>query len=154
MANQYVNKLVKDGVTKFDLTSDTVTPETLVEGVTAHDKSGAPIVGTIPASDIDISVCYPDEDADVAYWDVFIMNTSTATFVFGSLWYNSSSTIAIYYPDSFTPKYTTGGGSATALINGSSGKATSANMYPDKNKVLINSGTKSRLLQSFIAKFT
>lgn len=45
MANQYVNKLVKDGVTKFDLTSDTVTPETLAEGVTAHDASGAQIVG-------------------------------------------------------------------------------------------------------------
>lgn len=47
MANQYVNKLIKDGVTKLDLTSDTVTPETLAEGVTAHDKSGALITGTM-----------------------------------------------------------------------------------------------------------
>lgn len=47
MANQYVNKLVKDGVTKFDLTGDTVTPETLAEGVTAHDASGKRIVGKL-----------------------------------------------------------------------------------------------------------
>lgn len=47
MANQYVNKLVKDGVTKFDLTNDTVTPETLAKGVTAHDASGAQITGTM-----------------------------------------------------------------------------------------------------------
>lgn len=30
----------------MDLTSDTVTPETLAEGVTAHDASGELIVGT------------------------------------------------------------------------------------------------------------
>jgi hypothetical protein len=47
MANQYVNKLIKDGVTKFDLSGDTVTPETLAEGVTAHDKSGKSIVGSL-----------------------------------------------------------------------------------------------------------
>ena len=47
MANQYVNKFVKDGVTKLDLTGDTVTPETLAEGVTAHDASGAAIEGTM-----------------------------------------------------------------------------------------------------------
>lgn len=47
MANQFVNKLIKDGVTKLDLTSDTVTPETLAEGVTAHNASGAEITGTM-----------------------------------------------------------------------------------------------------------
>ena len=46
MANQYVNKVVVGGETKLDLTGDTVTPEALAEGVKAHDKSGAPIVGT------------------------------------------------------------------------------------------------------------
>ena len=46
MANQYVNKIVVGGEVKLDLTSDTVTPQSLAKGVKAHDKSGAPIVGT------------------------------------------------------------------------------------------------------------
>lgn len=45
MANQYVNKLVVGTETKFDLTRDSVSPETLLSGQTAHDKSGAPIEG-------------------------------------------------------------------------------------------------------------
>ena len=44
--NQYANKFVYHGQTKFDLTADTIEPSDLMEGVTAHDKSGAPIVGT------------------------------------------------------------------------------------------------------------
>ena len=35
---------VKAGV---DTTKDTITAETLLEGVTAHDASGAPITGTL-----------------------------------------------------------------------------------------------------------
>ena len=46
MANQYVNKVIVNGITKIDLTGDTVTAETLIKGATAHDKSGAPITGT------------------------------------------------------------------------------------------------------------
>ena len=45
MAN-YINKLVVGNETKFDLTGDTVTAEKLLNGYTAHDKSGAPITGT------------------------------------------------------------------------------------------------------------
>lgn len=44
--NQYANKFVYHGTVKFDLTGDTIEPSDLAEGVTAHDKSGAPIVGT------------------------------------------------------------------------------------------------------------
>lgn len=44
--NQYINKLIVGAETKFDLTSDTVTADSLKKGITAHDKSGAPIVGT------------------------------------------------------------------------------------------------------------
>lgn len=46
MANQYVNKVIIGTDVKLDLTADTITPEDLKKGVTAHDKSGAPIVGT------------------------------------------------------------------------------------------------------------
>lgn len=46
MANQNVNKVVIGGVVKIDLTGDTVSPDKLAEGITAHDKSGASIIGT------------------------------------------------------------------------------------------------------------
>lgn len=50
MPNQYKNKVqyIRNGVPEVlvDLTSDTVTPEALAQGYTAHDASGAPIVGT------------------------------------------------------------------------------------------------------------
>lgn len=46
MANQYANKIVINGTTRLDLTADTITADKLAEGITAHDKSGAPITGT------------------------------------------------------------------------------------------------------------
>lgn len=46
MANKYVNKLIIGTETKFDLTQDDITPDKLAKGIKAHDKSGAPIVGT------------------------------------------------------------------------------------------------------------
>lgn len=49
MPNQYVNKVVIDGVTKIDLTGDTVAAENLLSGTIAHDRSGAPIVGSMPS---------------------------------------------------------------------------------------------------------
>jgi len=59
MPNQYKNKVVYNGVTLVDLTEDTVTAATLMQGYTAHDKSGALITGT--ASTTEGSV-YQDED--------------------------------------------------------------------------------------------
>jgi len=46
MANQYVNKVIIGTETKLDLTQDDITPDKLAKGIKAHDKSGAPIVGT------------------------------------------------------------------------------------------------------------
>ena len=40
------NKVIYGGKVLIDLTTDTVTPEALAEGITAHDKSGATITGT------------------------------------------------------------------------------------------------------------
>ena len=44
--NQHANKFVYHGTVKFDLTGDTIEPSDLKAGVTAHDKTGAPITGT------------------------------------------------------------------------------------------------------------
>lgn len=44
-----VNEVIYNGETLIDLTSDSVTPETLAKGTTAHDASGAIITGTMTA---------------------------------------------------------------------------------------------------------
>ena len=46
MANEYVNKVVQGSTTLIDLTGDTITASDLAYGVTAHDRSGAPITGS------------------------------------------------------------------------------------------------------------
>ena len=53
MANQHVNKVAVNGKTVLDLSSDTVYPGMLAKGITAHDKSGAKITGTleVPATE-------------------------------------------------------------------------------------------------------
>ena len=47
MTDKNVNQVIVNGETILDLSADTVTPNDLVEGVTAHDKSGAPITGAV-----------------------------------------------------------------------------------------------------------
>lgn len=53
MANQHVNKVAVNGKTALDLSADTVYPGMLAKGITAHDKSGAKITGTleVPAAE-------------------------------------------------------------------------------------------------------
>lgn len=51
-----VNKVVMNTThgeeTLIDLTMDTVTPETLAEGVTAHAANGVSIMGTMPTTSV------------------------------------------------------------------------------------------------------
>ncbi len=46
-----VSKVVLDGEVKLDLTGDTIAAADLKKGVTAHDKSGNAITGTMPAAE-------------------------------------------------------------------------------------------------------
>lgn len=47
-SNPYVNKVeLADGTVKLDLTGDTVEAGKMLSGTKAHDKSGAPVTGTI-----------------------------------------------------------------------------------------------------------
>lgn len=48
--NPYANKVEVNGTTVIDLTSDTVTPEALLSGYTAHGSDGAIVVGTLELS--------------------------------------------------------------------------------------------------------
>lgn len=67
--NQFVNKVVYGNTTLIDLTADTVAADKLLEGFTAHDKSGAIISGTC---DYDSNT----QDATAAVGE--ILNTKTA----------------------------------------------------------------------------
>lgn len=52
-----VNKVEINGETKLDLTQDTVTPETLLSGATAHNAAGEPITGTAESgSDVSLGL--------------------------------------------------------------------------------------------------
>lgn len=44
------NKVIVNGVTKVDLTSDTVSPDTMLESTTAHNVAGDLVTGTIPVN--------------------------------------------------------------------------------------------------------
>lgn len=52
-----VNKVVYGNNTLIDLTSDTVTPETLADGVTAHDARGVTITGTMRSNSTFYGTC-------------------------------------------------------------------------------------------------
>ena len=45
MPNPYINKVVFGNETLIDLTPETITAADLLDGVTAHDRTGAPITG-------------------------------------------------------------------------------------------------------------
>ena len=47
MATENANQVIVNGETIIDLTNDTITPAKLVEGATAHNRSGASITGTL-----------------------------------------------------------------------------------------------------------
>ena len=58
--NPYKNKVIYNGTTLLDLTGDTVAPDKLLLGYTAHDASGAPITGTATAGGAITVVDTPD----------------------------------------------------------------------------------------------
>lgn len=69
--NQYVNKVILGTEVKLDLSADTVTADKLAKGVTAHDKSGAPITGT---NDYDVN----SQDATAAIAEILKDKTAYA----------------------------------------------------------------------------
>ena len=62
MANQYKNKVVYYGETLMDISEDTVTADKLLAGYTAHDASGAPIVGSYTPSGASVIVVEDETD--------------------------------------------------------------------------------------------
>ena len=101
-----ISKVVYGGNTLVDLTSDTVTPETLLEGVTAHDKSGALIVGTM--------VQYTPLDA-YPVGSVYISEEPISpSLLFGGTWTQISDRFLLAAGSTYTAGST--GGSATHTL--------------------------------------
>lgn len=83
MAN--INQVIVNGETILDLRSDTVTPETLQKGYTAHDKSGAKIIGTLEASSSGGSktVNFSEAGPDTPVYIVYVSNGTTKRIAIG-----------------------------------------------------------------------
>lgn len=72
----YYNKIIANGETLIDLTSDTVTEETLYKGIRAHNAAGAQITGTATTG----GLTPPDTDD---YIDPTMMQIVQASMVVG-----------------------------------------------------------------------
>lgn len=108
MAN--ANQVIINGETILDLRSDTVTPETLQKGYTAHDKSGTKITGTLEAGDTS-ETWVIKSSATGAFATTQIAFTSNER-KFTSIGANDSSGIAmvLYYDNYEAAGYDLGGG--------------------------------------------
>lgn len=56
--NPYVSKVIVNNTIKLDLTADTVDAAHLANGYTAHDKSGAPITGSLVVPNVQSEKSY------------------------------------------------------------------------------------------------
>lgn len=109
-----VNKVTYGGKTLVDLTSDSVSPDKLAAGVTAHDKSGNKITGTMSANvkiyeitlaessgwtlltalDADVLAHINDKSLVVSF---VCLDTYTYTFYGGRMFIATNNPIGIHY---------------------------------------------------------
>lgn len=123
--NQYYNKIIYGGTTLIDLTGDTVTAADILTGVTAHDKSGAPITGTCD---------YDSDTGDATAVVAEILATKTA--------YARGSKLTGTMPNN---------GSATGTITTKTQEYTIAQGYHDgSGKVSISSTEQAKLIATNI----
>lgn len=120
-----INKVVYNGKTLMDLTGDTVTPATLLNGTTAHDKSGANITGT----------CTYDSD------------TSDATAAVAEILYGKTAYVRGNKVNGTMPNRGAAGGSITTLAQ----KVTIQNGYHDgSGSVSIAASEQAKLIPANI----
>lgn len=122
--SKYVNKLVVGNEVKFDLTGDTVAPNTLLTGTTAHDKTGAQITGTC-SYDSDTS------DATVAVAE--ILKDKTA--------YARGSKIVGTMPNNGAKNYT---------ISDLNDQTISLGFYDGSGKISFDSAEKAKIIPANI----
>ena len=117
--NQYVNKVVYDGTTLIDLTSDTVAAQYLLRNYTAHDKSGAPITGS----------CDYDSDTTDA-------NAVAAEILSGKTAYVNKVKVTGNMPNN---------GASNVTVSGTSGASIPAGYYDGSGKAVLDSTSASAL---------
>lgn len=122
--SKYINKLVVGNEVKFDLTGDTVAPNTLLTGTTAHDKTGAQITGTC-SYDSDTS------DATVAVAE--ILKDKTA--------YARGSKIVGTMPNNGAKNYT---------ISDLNDQTISLGFYDGSGKISFDSAEKAKIIPANI----
>ena len=122
--SKYVNKLVVGNEVKFDLTGDTVAPNTLLTGTTAHDKTGAQITGTC-SYDSDTS------DATVAVAE--ILKNKTA--------YARGAKIVGTMPDNGAKNYT---------VSDLNDQSITMGFYDGSGKISIDSTEKAKIIPANI----
>lgn len=82
-----VSKVVYDGETLVDLTSDTVTPQTLVSGMTAHNAAGERITGTADYASVNHDhndLYYTETEIDTMFGESIIglsVDGTTVTYI-------------------------------------------------------------------------
>lgn len=119
MANQYKNKVVYNGDTLIDLTADTVDAAHLLEGYTAHAKSGAPITGTC-TFDADTG------DATAARGEILLNKTA----------YVNGSKLTGSMPNN---------GSTSITVTNTTGTAIPAGYYDGSGKAVIDATSTTNL---------
>ncbi len=74
-----INKIIVDGVTKIDLSQDTVTANKVLEGLTFHDATGSLCTGTMKQSTGSVGVGDITLYTKLAYtYDEYVANSSMA----------------------------------------------------------------------------
>ena len=122
--NQYANKVVYNGNTIVDLTSDTVAAAYLLKNYTAHDKSGAPVTGT----------CEYDSDTTDA-------NAAGGEILSGKTAYVNKVKI--------TGSMTNNGGS-NVTVTDTAGTSIPAGYYDGSGKAIIDSTSATNLVATNI----
>ena len=122
--SKYVNKLVVGNEVKFDLTGDTVAPNTLLTGATAHDKSGAQITGTCT---------YDSDTSDATVAVAEILKDKTA--------YARGAKIVGTMPNNGPKNYT---------ISNLNDQTISLGFYDGSGKISIDSAEKAKIIPANI----
>ena len=122
-----VNKVIYGNTTLIDLTSDTVSAASMLEGVTAHDKSGAVVVG---------SCTYDADTSDATASASEILSTKTA-YVGGS---------------KVTGSMTNQGGVTGSISDVNGSYSIPAGYHDGSGRVGIDSVEQEKLIPSVIKK--
>ena len=149
MANLYKNKVVYYGQTLIDLSSDTVTAETLLEGYTAHRADGALITGTyVPSGGSAITVITTQDPNGGEIKEIVAVDISNDTVTADKLL--SGYTAHDKYGNAITGTYIPGGGEAVQANKNVSPTESEQEVTPDSGFDSLAKVTVSAISATYI----